>query len=197
MPDYSKGKIYRIVCDTSGEVYYGSTIQSLSMRLTGHKVDAKRSRCSSKQIIDRGNYSIVLVEEYPCENKEQLARRERFYIDNNVCVNKVIPTRTLQEYRDVNKAWKAEYNKQHREHNKEYNKKLRDANRESLNEKARLYREDNKEKINERARDRRVNNIEEVRKKAREYLVVNRERINQKRRERRAKKKADALEQQL
>ena len=163
MPDYKKSKIYKIVCDTSGEVYYGSTIQSLSMRLTGHRQDAKRHYCSSKQIIDRGNYSIVLVEEYPCENKEQLCRRERYYIENNVCVNKEIPTRTMKEYREDNK--------------------------EKIKEISREYREDNKERIKEW----QENNKEKIK----EYRVVNKERINQKQRERRAKKKADALEQQL
>jgi len=133
MPDYSKGKIYRIVCDTSGEVYYGSTTQSLSVRLSGHKFRAKNN-CTCRSIIDGGNYSIVLVEEYPCENKEQLERRERFYIENNVCVNKQVPTRTTKEYRDVTKDRKADYDKHYRENNKEM-----------LNEKKHLYYQDHKE----------------------------------------------------
>jgi len=144
MPDYSRARIYKIVCDTSGEVYYGSTIQSLSMRLTGHRQDARRDRCSSKQIIDRGNYSIVLVEEYPCENKEQLCRRERYYIENNECVNKQVPTRTKKQYHQDNKAWKAEYDKNYVENNKDWkvekNKRYYQDNREKIIEYQREYR---------------------------------------------------------
>ena len=96
MPDYNNGKIYRIVCDITGETYYGSTTYKyLSSRLAKHR---STTTCKSKQIIERGNYSIVLVEEYPCENKEQLNKRERYYIENNECVNKYIPTRTKSEY---------------------------------------------------------------------------------------------------
>jgi hypothetical protein len=97
MPDYKNGKIYRIVCNITGECYYGSTTQKLCVRLSDHKNTKKNS--TSKQIIDRGNYSIVLEEDCPCDNKEQLERREKYYIQNNVCVNKNIPLRNNKEYR--------------------------------------------------------------------------------------------------
>ena len=111
MPDYSKGKIYRIVCNTTGNVYFGSTSQDyLSQRLRKHveeynkyKEGKKNSGITSIQIIENGNYEIVLVEKYPCSSKEELHARERYYIENNDCVNKVIPTRTPKEYRQDNK----------------------------------------------------------------------------------------------
>ncbi len=38
MPDYSKGKIYKIVCNTTGLVYIGSTCEpTLARRLAGHR----------------------------------------------------------------------------------------------------------------------------------------------------------------
>ena len=95
MPDYQKWKIYKISCNITGLTYYGSTIQPLSVRMGCHK---RMSGCSSKQIIMGGDYDYSLVEDCPCGNKEQLHCRERFDIENNECVNKTIPGRTLKEY---------------------------------------------------------------------------------------------------
>jgi hypothetical protein len=46
-----------------------------------------------------------LSENYPCNNRQQLERKEGEYIKNNECVNKVIAGRTDLEYRldNVNK----------------------------------------------------------------------------------------------
>ena len=45
MPDYSKGKIYRIVCNTTGKVYIGSTSQDyLSQRLRKHVEEYKKTK---------------------------------------------------------------------------------------------------------------------------------------------------------
>jgi hypothetical protein len=38
---YSEGKIYKIVCKITGDVYFGSTIQSLNTRMREHRRDAK------------------------------------------------------------------------------------------------------------------------------------------------------------
>ena len=103
MPDYSKSKVYKIVCNITGETYYGSTTQSLARRLSGHKANINNVRpASSKQIIDRGNYNIVLCEECSCENKEQLYAIERRWIEANECINKIIPTRTHAEWKNDN-----------------------------------------------------------------------------------------------
>ena len=41
MPDYSKGKIYTIICRNDPSlIYVGSTIQSLAKRLGGHRKDS-------------------------------------------------------------------------------------------------------------------------------------------------------------
>lgn len=95
MPDYQKGKIYKILCNITGLTYYGSTTQALSVRMGGHRI---KFNCSSKHIILGGDYDYSLVEDCPCENKEQLHRRERYYIENNECVNAQIPGRTDKEY---------------------------------------------------------------------------------------------------
>jgi len=130
MPNYKNGKIYKIVCNTTGETYYGSTTQPLWKRMGHHR--CKTNSANSKQIIERGNYDYVLVEEYPCDNKEQLHKRERYYIENNECINITIPTRTNKEYC---KYW--------RENNKEYDKERRDKYKEQ----DKKYQEQMKEKV--------------------------------------------------
>ena len=144
---YKNGKIYKLVCDATPIVYYGSTIQSLSDRLIHHK---SHKDCGSKELFDAGNVSIVLVEEYPCNNRHELQSRERIYIEfmlNNfthrVICNERIPTRT-----------KAEWEQDNIEHRREYKKKYHEQNREHRNEYGRKYRQDNKNAINEKKREK-------------------------------------------
>lgn len=172
MPDYSKGKIYRIVCNETGEQYIGSTTQSLALRIAQHRNYSKtpRDQCNSKQIIDRGNYAIVLIEECPCENKEQLERRERHFIETMDCVNRYVPTRTRKEYYQ--------------------------DNYESIAEQRRKYEEDNRQRLTERQRLYRLNNKEKTDKYQREYCEANRERINENQRKNYAKRAAKKLETQ-
>ena len=73
--DYSKGKIYKIECNITGEVYIGSTTEpTLAKRLTGHKMSFKKwKRGATKykvysfQILERENYSIYLIKNYSCK----------------------------------------------------------------------------------------------------------------------------------
>jgi len=173
--DYSKSKIYKIVCNETGDTYYGSTTQSLSKRLAQHRKDAKYRNISSKKIIDRGTYDIILCETCPCENKEQLYAIERKWIEENKCVNKIIPCRIkeereqyLKEYyqenkekaREAHKEYKEAHKeqilinqKEYREANKEKMKEYREANKDKIREYKKLYREANKQKINEYHRE--------------------------------------------
>ena len=85
------GSVYK-VCD--GElVYYGSTRQPLCKRLWEHKKRAE-NKCVTKNM-NRDNLTIELVEEV--EDAEQLLWRERYYIENNECVNKNSAIQTKQE----------------------------------------------------------------------------------------------------
>ena len=120
-----KGIIYKIECCITGEVYYGSTQQSLNLRMIGHKSDYKRWKqgtfpyMTSFQIIERCNYSYSLIETIDCEDKKQLEIRERFFIENNKCINKNIPGRTTKEYYESNKEARLDYQKQYYESNKQ------------------------------------------------------------------------------
>ena len=170
MPDYKKSKIYKIVCNITGLTYYGSTVQSISKRIGGHRDDIKRNRgCKSGLVLAGSDYSYSLVEECQCENKEQLLRRERFWVENNECVNKQIPGRTLAEWREANKEKIKEQEKQYREQNKdkrlEYQKEYRESNKEKITEKNKKYYEANVDKIKEQKKQYRESNKERTSEK--------------------------------
>ena len=91
MPNYNNGKIYKIT--GGGLTYIGSTTISCSRRFAHHKGDYKRfkqgKRCylSSFKLLDFDDCVITLIEDYPCQRKEQLLMRERFWMEHTECVN--------------------------------------------------------------------------------------------------------------
>tara|TARA_R100000951_G_scaffold93570_1_gene82135 strand:+ start:34 stop:543 length:510 start_codon:yes stop_codon:yes gene_type:complete len=123
MPDYQKGKIYKLYSVSNEDlVYYGSTILTLNKRLSLHISDYKNDAirtCNSKLVIAAGDYKIELIENYPCNSKVELNRREGKYTKANKCVNIRIAGRTKKEYREDNKEKVAERKKKYYENNKE------------------------------------------------------------------------------
>ena len=105
MVNYLESKIYKIV--GNGLTYYGSTCEpTLAKRLTKHRnsfkgyKSGKTSYVTSFKIIETGIFDIILVENFPCNSKDELHARERHYIENNECVNKNIPGRSIKEYKE-------------------------------------------------------------------------------------------------
>ena len=142
MNKYQEGKIYKIVCNVSGEEYYGSTIEKLYKRLSKHK---NEKRCLSRNIINRGDYKIELIKDYPCNNVWELEEEEAKYIRNNKCINKQIPHRTYQErYED---------------------------NKEDQSQKRKIYYKDNKKEMDISMKKYREENKEEISKKRSEKLI--------------------------
>ena len=170
MPDYTKGKIYKIVCNATGKIYVGSTTQQLCVRIAGHRAgykyfkEGKRAFVTSFQIIEQGNYDMVLIENYPCQSKEDLHRRERHYIETLECVNKIVPTRTQQEYVEANV-----------EKITKYKHSWYQDNRDS--EKEHQYYIDNAEKIAEQQKKYNKVNAEKIAKRQKKYSEVNAEKI--------------------
>ena len=117
MPDYKNGKIYQLVCNETGEVYIGSTVQDLERRLSSHEVSA--NCCRSKQIIDRNNYYIEILETYPCNNEFELDRKEGEYQRAIECINYKIAGRTAKEYYQDNKEKLVSSQHEYRQNNKE------------------------------------------------------------------------------
>ena len=161
---YVNGKIYKLVDNTTGDIYVGSTIQELNERLRGHNLNYKKflnnkyHYVSSFKILENNDYHIELLEDYPCNSKKELETKEREHIENIECINNNIPTRTKKEYYEENKEKIKEQRKKYREENKEkiknQRKKYREENREKVLEQKKIYRENNKEKIIKKKREK-------------------------------------------
>jgi hypothetical protein len=172
MPDYSKGKIYRITCNITGLNYIGSTCEpTLAKRLVKHVIDFKRWKngnycfVTSFKILENGNYEIVLIENYPCNSRDELHSRERHFIETLNCVNKCIPTRTQQEYREENKDKIKQYYENNKDKIREQDKQYYQDNKDKIREKSKQYRDDNKDKIREKEKQYRENNKDKIKER--------------------------------
>jgi hypothetical protein len=144
---YKNGKIYKIVCNITGDQYIGSTCKSLTQRLANHRSaykqllnDNKKNYTTSFKILEKNDYNIILLEDYPCNNKEQLNARERHYIETLECVNK-------QQKLNRTKIDAQEYRKLNHEKINEQIKKYKEDNRELILSYHQNYYENNKEKL--------------------------------------------------
>ena len=129
MSKYQKSIIYKIYDNTNNDVYYGSTYNLLRIRISKHRSDAKR-KCNkaSQPIILNDNYDYSMVEKYPCNSKQELHARERYWIENFECINKKIPGRTEKEYKTL-------YNAKNKEHINEQHAEYYAKNKEEISKK--------------------------------------------------------------
>ena len=174
--DYQQGKIYKIYNDDiPDKVYYGSTCSTLVKRLHQHKngFGKVKNKCTSSVLFPGAK--IVLVEKYPCNDKDELTKRERYYIENNECVNKCITGRTPKEWHQDNKRSKEDIKKK----NKEYYIK----NKTKLISKVTKQRENNIDKRLKYEKEYRIKNKKEIKKKNKEYRIKNKKEITKKRKE--------------
>jgi len=178
--DHSKTIIYKICCNDVSitDIYVGHTTD-LIRRRQNHKdccTNEKNKDYNSYKyqfIRENGmwdNWSLVPIEEYPCENVNQARIRERYWIETlKPELNKQIPTRSNEEwgkeYYQKNKEKIAEKHKQYHEQNKEKEKEYYEANKDKILEKKKEYRKNNKEKIAEKDKQRYENNKEIINEK--------------------------------
>ena len=147
--NYANCKIYKITSYSHPElVYYGHTCQTLSRRMGTHR--SKNNTSSCKQIIEKGDAIILLVLNYPCDDKEQARAKESEYIIHNNCVNKNIPGRTSNEYREANKEHMKAYCEANKDKLKLYQEAYRKTNIEKIKESSKAYYEANIDIIKEK-----------------------------------------------
>jgi hypothetical protein len=187
MTDYKQGKIYRIVCNITGLTYYGSTCEpTLARRLAKHVGDFKhfkegktKNYLTSFEVLKGGNYTIVLVELFSCDTKMELHQKERYYIENDDCVNKNIPTRTQAEYYVDNRTQLLEYHVKYQEENKEkirvYKAEYALKNKEKIKIKKAEWNIENKEKIKITQAKWNLENKEKVKTYLANYYLTNKE----------------------
>jgi hypothetical protein len=166
MVNYKNGKIYKIVNDVNDKFYIGSTTEPyLSNRMSGHR--KKHNDCMSKSLgVDLKECSIILIENYPCKDKNELLRKEREYFDKykkeglNI-VNKIRPIITKEEkkklYKDYDYKTYRENNKEKLKlDNKKWYDKVKDTEefKKKNNERKKKYYEKNKEAILKKQREK-------------------------------------------
>jgi hypothetical protein len=176
---YHKSKIYAIRSFQTDKYYIGSTCDALHKRLYNHRLHYKHylndnyNFVYSFDIMKYEDHYIELLEDYKCENRNELTKREgeliRKYKDD--IVNCRIEGRTKKEryeenkekikedskkYYEDNKNKIKERFKKHYEDNKEQHKKHYEDNKDKIKkyyednkDKIKKYYEDNKDKIKE------------------------------------------------
>ena len=175
MRDYNKGKIYAIIPngvkleDTDGDVYIGSTaFVNLQTYFKSHHVNdyvykTATMRKSSKLLFEKFGIEgceIILIENYACENRKELERKEGEYQRKIKCVNIRIAGRNRQEFQIENRDRLREIDR------------LRNLNRLEYNHKRSAeYYQKNKAAVSERKKELYKINKEVIREKNKERIV--------------------------
>ena len=209
---YKTGKIYRIIC-IDGHYYIGSTTQTLPRRLNHHKQLSKKDKTNFYNHINQigwENASIELLEDYPCNTKKELSKREDEYItqerDNILCLNinraYLSPTERKEQVKEYYEAHKSDilvklthYRKDHHEEILKKKEVYRKNHRKELCEKQKEYAKRNQDKVKETRKKTYEANKEKCAEYASQYRKLNQEKIQEKQREWNQKKKEENAEQ--
>ena len=159
--DYNNNIIYKIVCNDLSvkECYIGHTI-NMTKRKYKHKSDCHNEKNKGHnnkiyQIIRQNggwsNWSMILVEEFPCKDKNEACKREREILEElDAKMNVLRPYRTQEEAKEQFKLYDKQYHKQYREDHKEEKKEYREKHKAEYKEYQKKYREDHKAEINKK-----------------------------------------------
>lgn len=148
--DYSKGLIYKIVCNDleCKDIYIGSTTDFIRRKYqhksTCNNENSKNYNLKVYKSIRAnggwGNWSMIELQKYPCKDGNELRAQERLYYEElNGNLN----------IRNPNRSQKENY-----EQHQEYYKKYYEHNKEQLKEQHKDYYKNNKEIINEQRKQK-------------------------------------------
>ena len=170
--DYSKTIIYKIVCNDLSikECYVGHTI-NMTKRKCCHKSTCNNEKDKAHnlkiyQIIRENggwdNWSMLLVEKFPCKDKYEACKREReVYEELEAKMNTFRPYRTQEELKQYYEEYNKQYREEHKEELKKYDKQYREEHKEEIKqyreehkEELKQYREEHKEEINEKKKEK-------------------------------------------
>jgi thymidylate synthase len=94
---------------------------------------------------------LELLEEYPCDSKDQLHAKEAEWIKKMDTLNKNIPGRSIQKWREENREHvlktKKIYYEEHKEEILTYFRERQQTDKEAIARKRKSYYEDNKDRI--------------------------------------------------
>ena len=140
MVNYNKSIIYKLCCKNPDikEIYVGSTC-CFTRRKQQHK-----TRCNNENskaynskvyqfIRENGNWDnwdMVLIEKYECDDKQELHKRERYYLEQlQATLNCIIPSRNKKEYKKDNSKEILEQGNEYYKNNK---KKISNQRKEKV-----------------------------------------------------------------
>ena len=188
MPDYSKIQIYRFVCNdlTIKDNYVGSTT-NWTKRKQHHKkccnnLNNNHSHLNIYKVMRENggfeNWNMILIEDYPCENRRQAEQREQYwkeFYNDNMGQNRAFVT----EEQKIQESH--EFHKKHYQANKDilaekYQAKYQ-ANKTKILEQTRAYKQANKDIIKERSRAYRQANKDIIKEQSRAYYQANKDLI--------------------
>jgi len=146
MVNYQLGRLYKMVNKITNEFYVGSTtVKYLSQRKSGHAHDSARIELKSPLMTairahGIANFDIVLIENFPCNSKEELLARERYQIEQlKPTYNVHVPIILKEERKEYQAKHAAKYNKTHPEERKATVKRSYEKNKEKNREKVSEY----------------------------------------------------------
>lgn len=205
MRNYKDGKIYKIVSESTDNIYIGSTTEFLSSvlcnleyRYNCWKNGKKQNNLTPFEILEKGDYTIELVEEYPCENMDELIARESHWIKkyDGVCINKRHPGRTRKEYYENNKDKFAEIRKRYYDKHKDkfhqYYLNGKDKKMKYYQDRkdiVKQYYTDKKDTILQYRKEYYEENKDKIKQLRKEYYEENKDKIQQYQRDYREKHK--------
>jgi hypothetical protein len=122
-----EGIVYCIECLTTGDKYYGSTIQPLEARVKAHCAELhtfengnKIGQCVSHIILKRENYKFFVFKEVQFDDETELLWEERWAMEgDNRAINIKKPILTDEERAELNLKCKRDYAKRHYHEKKE------------------------------------------------------------------------------
>ena len=154
-----EGKIYKLTSSETDKIYIGSTYKPLNTRFSSHKYtyrnknnNSKCGSCKANELMKYADVKIELIENYSCETKAELLKREDEIIRQfrDIAINENMPIRDEENL----KKYMAEYNKthyyKHHEENLERAKEYRKNNQDKVHEYQKQWRDINKEAEAER-----------------------------------------------
>lgn len=185
---FNSAKIYEIRCKQTGLCYIGSTTNTLNLRLSDHISSYNKwlkdeaPYCSSFEVI-KGDPEIYLLENFPCDSKRELFRREGKWqsILKNFIVNKNISGRTYDEWKEDNresiKKKAREYYQKNAEIQRIKRKEYRDSHKDEIKVMKKLWCENNKEHVASKKKIYALENKDKVKQYQAEYRDKKREHL--------------------
>ncbi len=148
---YQRTLVYGIICLITGEMYVGSTYQTLDTRIAQH---IQLRDCSAWQILERGNYKAYVIQHWPCNTKREVLSLEggwqkayRASFPDHF-VNKKIEGFFSKESPENAKAYCSQYNNEHREERRQRDTKRYEENTDTERARSLQYYHTHKDERN-------------------------------------------------